>query len=119
MLDTLIVIKDNKFNINLYDKRDDFNFNINSFPHTSSNINIKTAINVYTSQLVRIARIITDIKDFHIKHKQLTNKLRKNGFIKSQLINKFKQFTINHTKILKKWGHQPSHNSQYIKQGFE
>jgi len=119
MLDMLIKIENNKFNINLYDKRDDFNFNINSFPHTSSNINVKTAINVYTSQLVRLSRIITDINDFHIKHKQLTNKLIKNGFKKSHLIRKFKQFTTYHNKILKKWGYQPSHNSRYITQGFE
>ena len=40
----------------LYDKRDDFDFNIVNFPHLSSNIPSSPAFGVYISQLIRYSR---------------------------------------------------------------
>ena len=63
-LDLDISILNNKFNIKVYDKRDNFNFHINCFPYLDSNINGRNMLNVYTSQLIRYARICSDINDF-------------------------------------------------------
>ena len=41
------------FRISIYDKRDDFTFQIANFPHMDSNIPANPAYGVYISQLVR------------------------------------------------------------------
>jgi hypothetical protein len=56
-LDVLITIDKGKYSTNVYDKRDDFGFNIVNFPHLCGNIPSKPAYGVYISQLVRIGRI--------------------------------------------------------------
>ena len=55
--DVLITIDKGKYSTNVYDKRDDFGFNIVNFPHLCGNIPSKPAYGVYISQLVRIGRI--------------------------------------------------------------
>ena len=118
-LDTNINIINQEFHIEVYDKRDEFPFTINSYPHTSSNISEKCAINIYTAQLIRIARICTHPEYFHTRHKTITQKLIQNGFNINRLKNKFKQFTIKHESLLTKYKYHKSHNSKYIKEGFQ
>ena len=48
----------------IYDKRDDFNFDIVNFPHLSSNIPSSPAYGVYISQLIRYARACSHYQDF-------------------------------------------------------
>jgi hypothetical protein len=116
-LDLDINIVDNKFDIKVFDKRDNFNFIINSFPYVSSNVYEKNILNVYISQLVRYGRICTNREDFFIKHRYLTNKLLSNGFKLKDLIKRFKLFTIRHNNILRKWNYKKHHNAYYIKRG--
>ena len=118
-LDIHIKIQNKQLILKVYDKGDDFKFTINSFPHTTSNINISSAINVYTSQLIRYARICTHQEDFHKKHRQTTQKLINNGFQKSNLIRKFKSFTERNHELLQKWNFHKRQNSTYIKEGFK
>ena len=116
-MDLDIKIVNNEFRFKVYDKRDNFNFVINSFPYLSANIHENNMLNVYVSQLVRYARICTDISDFHDKHKYLCNKLINNGFNEKKLINKFKVFGNKHGNLMKKWNYKASHNSLYIRFG--
>jgi hypothetical protein len=116
-MDLDIHIINNKFNIKVYDKRDNFNFHINCFPFLDSNINGRNMINVYSSQLIRYVRICNDINDFHNKHKYLSNKLIANGFKVRNLIYQFKRFARKHGNSLGKWNYKPHDNWTYIKHG--
>ena len=54
-----------RLQVKLYDKRDDFNFNIVNFQFLSSNIPHSPACGVYVSQLVLYARASSAYSDFH------------------------------------------------------
>ena len=56
-LDISISICGGKYVTEVYDKRDDFNFDIVNFPYMCSNIPAKSTYGVYISQLIRICRI--------------------------------------------------------------
>ena len=56
-LDLLLSIgKDDQLHTFIYDKRDDFNFNVTNFPFLGSNIPASPAHGVFISQLMRYAR---------------------------------------------------------------
>ena len=57
----------NRLQVKLYDKRDDFNFQIVNFPFICSNIPQSPAYGVYISQLIRYARASTFYQDFLIR----------------------------------------------------
>ena len=55
----------------IYDKRDDFDFDIVNFPFSYG---------VYISQLIRFARVCSHVDDFNTRNKGLTAKLLKQGY---------------------------------------
>ena len=61
-----------RLQVNLYDKRDDFNFNIGNFPFLSSNIPQSPAYGVFVSQLIRYARASSLYEDFITRGQLLT-----------------------------------------------
>ena len=65
----------------VYDKRDQFKFHIVNFPHLDSNIPCKPAYRIYISQLVRIGRICDNHNSFKYRHKLLTSRLIKQGYL--------------------------------------
>ena len=79
-LDIDITINNNEIITNLYDKRDDFNFEINSFPVLSSNIHKKRTHGVLISQLIRYSKICASLTSFTNKCNILINKLIKQRF---------------------------------------
>ena len=92
-LDLYIQIdKNGHLNTKLYDKRDDFNFQIVNFPFLSSNIPASPAYGVYMSQLIRYSRACTSYRDFLSRGKILTSKLIQQGFLKQRLITILKKF---------------------------
>ena len=62
--------RDKRLQVKMYDKRDDFNYNIVNFPFLSSNIPQSPA-----SQLIRYARASSAYIDFLVRSRLLTNKL--------------------------------------------
>ena len=64
----------------MYDKRDNFNFEIVNFPYMCSNVAAKPTYGVYISQLVRISRICDSFDTFSARHKLLTRRLIAQGF---------------------------------------
>ena len=56
-LDVSISVRHGKFVTEVYDKRDNFNFNVVNYPFMCSNIPARSTIGVYISQLIRINRI--------------------------------------------------------------
>ena len=63
----------------MFDKRDNFNFDIVNYPYMYSNIPTKPTYGVYISQLIRISRICDKFDRFVKRHRLLTDRLIKQG----------------------------------------
>ena len=59
----------------IYDKRDDFDFEIVNFPFLDGDVPRSTSYGVYISQLIRFARASSYVADFNTRNKLLTQKL--------------------------------------------
>ena len=90
--DLFLEVRQNKLHTKLYDKRDDFNFEIINFPYITSNIPSGPAYGVYISQLLRYCRACDSYEDFHVRHSLLVLKLVRQGFSQSRLVRSFKKF---------------------------
>ena len=94
-----------RLQVKLYDKRDDFNFNIVNFPFLSSNIPQSPAYGVYVSQLIRYARASSAYSDFLVRSRLLTGKLLGQGYNRFKLISTFKKFYGRHYDLIVKFQH--------------
>ena len=93
-----------KLQLKLYDKRDDFNFPIVNFPFLCSNIPSSPAYGVYVSQLIRYARASNQYGSFLSRGVLLTNKLLTQGYLKPRLIKVIKKFYGRHHCLINKYG---------------
>ena len=57
----------------IYDKRDDFDFEIVNFPFLDGDVPRSTSYGVYISQLIRFARASSHVTDFNTRNKLLTS----------------------------------------------
>ena len=64
----------------IYDKRDDFDFEIVSFPFFDDYVPRSTSYGVYNSQLIRFVRASSYVADFNTRNQLLTQKLLKQGY---------------------------------------
>ena len=104
-LDLLLEIdKDGKLMTKLYDKRDDFSFQIVNFPFLCGNIPSAPAYGVYISQLIRYARACRKYTDFVYRAKLLTNKLLKQGYAVRRLRSSLQKFYGRHHELVDKYG---------------
>ena len=108
-LDLLITVKDDKFHTKLYDKRDDFDFEIVNYPHpVTSNIPEKPAYGVYASRIISFARACDHFIDFSERHISLCESLLrqgfKYGFLCKQLCSTYKKHKILFDKYAKSYG---------------
>ena len=55
----------------IYDKRDDFDFDIVNFPFLDGDVPRSTAYGVYISQLILFARVSSHVADFNARNKSL------------------------------------------------
>ena len=76
-LDLHLSISNNIVSTKIYDKRDDFDFEIVNFQFLDGDV---PRSGVYISQLVRFARASSFITDFNTRNKLLTLKLLKKGY---------------------------------------
>ena len=90
-LDVLLNIDaEGKLTTQLYDKRDDFSFNIVNLPYICSNISLTTVYGIYISQLIRYARACSTYDQFLSRSRLLTDKLMLQGFLQSHLMSAFR-----------------------------
>ena len=61
----------------IYDKRDDFDFEIINFPFLGGGVPGSTSYGGYVSQLIRFTRASSHVADFNTRNKLLTQKLLK------------------------------------------
>ena len=64
----------------IYDKRDDFNFEIVNFPFLDGEKPRSPSYGIYISQRIRFARVRSDVNDFNNRNLFLTAKLLKQGY---------------------------------------
>ena len=103
-LDLDISINQGKLNTKVYDKRDDFSFPIVNFPHLDGDVPLAPSYGVYISQLVRYARVCSDVSDFNDRNLCLTEKLLHQGFRYHKLIKTFSKFYYRYIELLRKFG---------------
>ena len=61
----------------IYDKRDDFDFEIVKFPPSDGDVPRSASYGVFISQLIRFARASSHVADFNTCNKLFTQKLLK------------------------------------------
>ena len=77
-LDLYLYISDGFVKTKIYDKRDDFDFDIIvNFPFLDGDVPRSASYGVYISQLIRFARVSSHADDFNTRNKVLTAKLLK------------------------------------------
>ena len=79
-LDLHLSISNVIVSVKIYDKRDDFDFEIVNFPFLDRNVPRSTSYGVYISQHIRFARASSHVADFNTRNKLLTQKLLKQGY---------------------------------------
>ena len=87
----------------IYDKRDDFDFDIVNFPFLDGNVPRSTSYGVYISQLIRFARVSSHVADFNACNKSLTAKLLQQGYRYHKLRNTFSKFYRRHYELVSKF----------------
>ena len=71
-LDLHLSISNGFVSSKIYDKRDDFDFDIVNFPFLDGDVPCRPSYAVYISQLIRFARVCSHVDDFNTHNKCLT-----------------------------------------------
>ena len=79
-LDLPLSISNGFVSCKIYDKCDDFDFDIVIFLLLDGDVPHRTSYGVYISQLIRFARVCCHVDDFNTRNKYLTAKLLKQGY---------------------------------------
>ena len=102
-LDLNLCISNGTVSTKIYDKRDDFDFDIVSFPFLDGDVPRRTSYWVYISQIIRIARASSNLNDFNYRNKALTAKLLRQGYRYFKLRKAFSKFYRRHSALLEKY----------------
>ena len=102
-LDLHLSISNDIVSTKIYDKRDDFDFEIVNFPFLDGDVPRSTLYGVYISQLIRSARASSIVADFNTHNKLLTQKLLKQGYRYHKLRNTFSKFYRQYYDLITKF----------------
>ena len=102
-LDLHLSISDGFVKTKIYDKRDDFDFDIVNFPFLDGDVPLSASYGVYISQLIRFARVSSHVDDFNTRNKVLTAKLLRQGYRYHKLRKAFSKLYRRHFDILSKY----------------
>ena len=86
----------------IYDKRNDFDFEIVIFFYLDGYVPRRASYGVYISQLIRFARVSTQVTDFTIRSKLFTAKLLNQGYRYHKLRKAFSKFYRRHFDLVSK-----------------
>ena len=103
-LDVTISIYQGKFKYEYYDKRNDFNFNVISFPFMSGNLPQSQMHGLFISQLVRYCCTNSTFNSFLQCSSKLYKKLVTQGFQPERLQKNFDIFCQQHINSWSKYG---------------
>ena len=102
-LDLDLSIDNGKLTCKIYDKRDDFDFNIVNYPHLDGDVPRATSYGVYISQLIRFARAFTSVEDFNNRNRVITGSLLQQGYRYDKLRKTFTKFYNRNLPIISKY----------------
>ena len=102
-LDLNLCISNGTVSTEIYDKRDDFDFDIVIFSFLDGDVPRRTSYGVYISQLIRFARASSNLNDFNYRNKALTAKLLRQGYRYFKLRKAFSKFYRRHSALLEKY----------------
>ena len=102
-LDLHLSISNDIVSTKIYDKRDDFDFEIVNFPFLDGDVPRSTSYGVYISQLIRFARASRYVTDFNTRNKLLTQKLLKQGYRYHKLRKTFSKFYRRYYDLISKF----------------
>ena len=102
-LDLHLSISNGFVSSKIYDKRDDFDFDIVNFPFLDGDVPRSTSYRVYISQLIRFARVSSHVADFSARNKSLTAKLLQQGYRYHKLWKTFSRFYCPHYELVSKF----------------
>ena len=99
-LDLHLSISNGFISSKIYDKRDDFDFDIVNFPFLDGDF---PSYRVYISHLIRFARVCSHVADFNARNKSLTAKLLQQGYWHHKLRKTFSKFYRRHYELVCKF----------------
>ena len=102
-LDLHLSISNGIVSTKIYDKREDFDFEIVNFPFLDGDVPRSTSYGVYISQLIRFARASSYVTDFNTRNKLLTQKLLKQGYRYHKLRKTFSKFYRRYFDLISKF----------------
>ena len=91
-LDLNLCISNGTVSTKIYDKRDDFDFDIVNFPFLDGDVPRRTSYGVYISHLIRFARASSNLNDFNYRNKALTAKLLRQAIVILNFVRRFRNF---------------------------
>ena len=95
-MDLRLSISDGCVKTNIFDKRDDFDFDIVNFPFLDGDVPRSTSYGVYNSQLIRFARVSSHVDDCNTHNNVLTAELLRQGYRYHKLRKAFSKFYRRH-----------------------
>ena len=99
-MDLNLCISNSTVSTNIYDKRDNFDFDIVNFPFLDGDVPLRTSYGVYI--LIRFARASSNLSDFNCRNKALAAKLLRQGYRYFKLRKAFSKFYRRHSALVEK-----------------
>ena len=87
----------------IYDKRDDFDFEIVNFPFLDADVLRSPSNGVYVSQLIRFARVCSNVYGFNNRNQLLTANLLKQGYRYHKIQKTFSKFYLKNSELIGKY----------------
>ena len=101
-MDLNLCISNGKVSTKIYDKRDNYDFDIVNFPFLDGDVPQRTSYEVHISQLIRFARASSNLNDFNYRNKALTAKLLRQGYRYFKLRKAFSKLYRRHSALVEK-----------------
>ena len=101
-LDMHLSISSDIVSTKIYDKRDDFDFEIVNFPFLDGDVPRSISYGVYISQRICFARASRYVADFNTRNKSLTQKLLKQCYQYHKLRKTFSRFYRRYYDLISK-----------------
>ena len=86
----------------IYDKRNDFKFELVNFPFLDGDVPRSPSYGVYISQLIRFARVCSNVDDANNRNLFLTAKLFEQGYRYHNIRKAFSKFYHRHSELIVK-----------------
>ena len=102
-LDLILSITVGIVSSKIYDKQDDFNFEIVKFQFLEGDVPRSLSYGVYISQLIRFARVCSNVDDFNSRNLFLTTKLLKQCYRYHKIRKAFSKFYHRHSELIVKY----------------